>query len=49
MSTDIDPALAAKHRAMWALGDYPAVATDLVAVEGTPVSGSPPNSGGTPA
>jgi SAM-dependent methyltransferase len=31
MSTDIDPALAAKHRAMWALGDYPAVATDLVA------------------
>ena len=34
MSTDtptIDPALAAKHRAMWALGDYPAIATDLVA------------------
>ncbi len=31
MSTDFDPALAAKHRAMWALGDYPAVATDLVA------------------
>jgi SAM-dependent methyltransferase len=34
MSTDtktVDPALAAKHRAMWALGDYPAIATDLVA------------------
>ena len=29
MSTD--PALAAKHRAMWASGDYPAVVTDLVA------------------
>ena len=28
MSTD--PALAAKHRAMWASGDYPAVVTDLV-------------------
>ena len=34
MSTETktaDPALAAKHRAMWALGDYPAIATDLVA------------------
>ena len=29
MSTD--PALAPKHRAMWASGDYPAVVTDLVA------------------
>ena len=34
MTTDTstsDPALAAKHRAMWASGDYPAVAADLVA------------------
>jgi ubiquinone/menaquinone biosynthesis C-methylase UbiE len=34
MSTDtqtIDPALAAKHRAMWASGDYPAIVTDVVA------------------
>ncbi len=29
--TDADQALKAKHRAMWALGDYPAVATDLIA------------------
>ena len=28
--TDIDHALKAKHRAMWALGDYPAVAADVV-------------------
>jgi SAM-dependent methyltransferase len=28
--TDTDRALKAKHRAMWALGDYPAVATDVV-------------------
>jgi SAM-dependent methyltransferase len=28
---DADAALKARHRAMWALGDYPAVATDLVA------------------
>jgi SAM-dependent methyltransferase len=28
--TDIDRALKAKHRAMWALGDYPAVAADVV-------------------
>lgn len=27
---NIDPASIAKHRTMWALGDYPAVATDLV-------------------
>lgn len=32
MSTEtLDPALAAKHRTMWAAGDYPAIATDLVA------------------
>lgn len=32
MSTQtIDPALAARHRTMWAAGDYPAVASDLVA------------------
>lgn len=37
MSTETktaDPALSAKHRAMWALGDYPAIATDLVAALG---------------
>src|SRR4051812_7434564 len=28
--TDADRALKAKHRAMWALGDYPAVARDIV-------------------
>jgi len=28
--TDTDRALKAKHRAMWALGNYPAVATDVV-------------------
>ena len=28
---DIDRALKAKHRAMWAMGDYPAVASELVA------------------
>ena len=28
---DADRALKAKHRAMWALGDYPAVATDVIA------------------
>ncbi|MEV1133007.1 class I SAM-dependent methyltransferase [Rhodococcus coprophilus] len=27
---DVDRALKAKHRAMWALGDYPAVATDVI-------------------
>jgi ubiquinone/menaquinone biosynthesis C-methylase UbiE len=34
MSTEtqtVDPALAAKHRAMWASGDYPAIVTDVVA------------------
>ena len=30
-TTTADRALKAKHRAMWALGDYPAVATDLIA------------------
>jgi SAM-dependent methyltransferase len=29
-TTDAGRALKAKHRAMWAFGDYPAVATDLV-------------------
>ncbi|GGL02494.1 class I SAM-dependent methyltransferase [Mangrovihabitans endophyticus] len=28
--TDADRALKARHRAMWALGDYPAVAADLI-------------------
>src|SRR3954469_4348558 len=28
--TDIDTALKAKHRAMWALGDYHAVATEII-------------------
>src|SRR6188472_656157 len=28
--TEADRALKAKHRAMWALGDYPAVARDIV-------------------
>ena len=27
---EADRALKAKHRAMWALGDYPAVVTDVV-------------------
>src|ERR1700730_422278 len=34
MSTEtqtVDPALAAKHRAMWASGDYPAIVADVVA------------------
>lgn len=32
MSTEIlDPAMAAKHRTMWAAGDYPAIVSDLVA------------------
>lgn len=30
-STDADKALKAKHRSMWASGDYPVVATDLIA------------------
>jgi SAM-dependent methyltransferase len=30
-----DQALKARHRAMWALGDYPALATDLIADLGT--------------
>src|SRR5690242_7040796 len=29
-TTEADQALKAKHRAMWALGDYPALAADLV-------------------
>ncbi|MGI8946932.1 MAG: class I SAM-dependent methyltransferase [Ornithinimicrobium sp.] len=29
-STDADAALKAKHRGMWGLGDYPAVAVDLI-------------------
>ena len=29
-AVDADRALKAKHRAMWALGDYPAVATDII-------------------
>lgn len=29
-TTDDDAALKARHRAMWALGDYPRVATDLI-------------------
>src|SRR3954463_14201252 len=30
-STSGDAALKAKHAAMWAMGDYPAVATELIA------------------
>ena len=30
-STTADRALKARHRAMWALGDYPTVATDVIA------------------
>lgn len=29
-TTGADRALKARHRAMWALGDYPAVATDVI-------------------
>src|ERR1700712_4180194 len=31
LDTTADQALKARHRAMWALGDYPAVATDVIA------------------
>ncbi|MFJ8076376.1 class I SAM-dependent methyltransferase [Streptomyces sp. NPDC096176] len=34
-ATEADRALKAKHRTMWALGDYPAVADDLIADLGT--------------
>ena len=34
-------ALKSKHRAMWAMGDYPAVATDVIAELG-PVLVAPP-------
>ena len=30
-SSEADRALKARHRAMWALGDYPALASDLIA------------------
>lgn len=30
IDTTADRALKAKHRAMWALGDYPAVASDVI-------------------
>jgi ubiquinone/menaquinone biosynthesis C-methylase UbiE len=33
-AVDADRALKAKHRAMWALGDYPAVVSDIVAALG---------------
>ncbi|UYP20808.1 class I SAM-dependent methyltransferase [Rhodococcus sp. Z13] len=33
-ATDADRALKAKHRIMWALGDYPAVATEVIATLG---------------
>ncbi|SDO69696.1 Methyltransferase domain-containing protein [Nakamurella panacisegetis] len=33
--TESDRALKAKHRAMWALGDYPAVATEVIGELGT--------------
>jgi len=29
-AVDADRALKSKHRAMWALGDYPAVASELI-------------------
>ena len=34
---DPDKALKAKHRAMWALGDYPTLASDLIAELGTTI------------
>ena len=31
---EVDRDLKSKHRAMWALGDYPAVATELIPSHG---------------
>jgi SAM-dependent methyltransferase len=39
-TTDAGRALKAKHRAMWAFGDYPAVATDLVSSLGPVLVGA---------
>jgi len=39
-TTDAGRALKAKHRAMWAFGDYPAVATDLVSSLGPILAGA---------
>ena len=39
-TTDAGRALKAKHRAMWAFGDYPAVATDLVSSLGPTLVGA---------
>jgi SAM-dependent methyltransferase len=35
VTTEADRALKAKHRAMWAMGDYPTLASDLIAELGT--------------
>ncbi|MEU0369727.1 class I SAM-dependent methyltransferase [Streptomyces sp. NPDC006283] len=39
-ATEADRALKAKHRKMWALGDYPALAGDLIADLGTALVGA---------
>src|SRR4029077_16375561 len=39
-TTDAARVLKAKHRAMWAFGDYPAVATDLVSSLGPVLVGA---------
>ena len=39
-TTEAGRALKAKHRAMWAFGDYPAVATDLVSELGPVLAGA---------
>ena len=36
-----DAALKAKHAAMWAMGDYPAVATEVIAALGPVLVGPP--------
>ncbi|WP_167140601.1 class I SAM-dependent methyltransferase [Diaminobutyricimonas sp. TR449] len=36
-NTDADKALKAKHRTMWALGDYPTLASDLISELGTTI------------
>ena len=39
-TTEAGRALKARHRAMWAFGDYPAVATDLVSELGPVLAGA---------
>ena len=40
MQQTLDPELKARHRAMWALGDYPAVATEVIAPLGPTLVGA---------